>query len=329
VRRRSLVVSLGCLLGALSAIPIAAAGNGGFAPVEPVSANAERTEDAYYLISAFAILVFLLVTVPLVIFIVRFRSRGRARTVEGPQIRGNTSLELAWTALPVLILAVVAGYIFYKLPGITDLSTAAGTSELRIRVEGRQFYWQYTYGNGVIAIDRLRVPVDRVVELEITAPEHDVVHSFWIPAIGGKFDAIPGETTELEFKAEREGVYPGQCTEFCGLQHGVMTASLEVLPAAEFDGWLQDEARAQETQESDLGAQTFEGVCAKCHGLRGEGLIAPALAGNPIVEQRDVLEDVVRNGRGQMPAVGRNWSDRQFEALVRYMRQELGGESGD
>jgi cytochrome c oxidase subunit II len=328
VRRRSLVVSFGCLLIALGAIPTAAAGNGGFAPVEPVSPNAERTEDAYYLIAAFAILVFLLVTVPLAIFIVRFRSRGRARTVEGPQIRGNTSLELAWTAVPVVILTIVAGFIFYKLPGITELSSAEGASELRISVEGRQFYWQYTYGNGVIAIDRLRVPVDRVVELEITAPEHDVVHSFWIPAIGGKFDAIPGETTELEFKAQREGVYPGQCTEFCGLQHGVMTAELEVIPAAEFDRWLEGEARAQESGESELGRQTFEGVCAKCHGLRGEGLIAPALAGNPIVEQRDALEDVVRNGRGQMPAVGRGWDDRQLDALVRYMREELGGESG-
>jgi cytochrome c oxidase subunit 2 len=328
VRRRSLVVLLGCLLGALSAIPIAAAGNGGFAPVEPVSPNAERTEDAYYLIAAFAIFVFLMVTVPLAFFIVRFRSRGRARTVEGPQIRGNTSLELAWTAVPVVILVVVAGFIFYKLPGITDLSSAEGATELRINVEGRQFYWQYTYGNGVIAIDRLRVPVDRVVELEITAPEHDVVHSYWIPAIGGKFDAIPGETTELEFRAEREGVYEGQCTEFCGAQHGVMTASIEVIPAAEFDRWLEREAQAQETGTSGLGEATYVGVCAKCHGLRGEGLIGPALVDNPLLAQREALEDVVRDGRGEMPAVGRGWDDRQFEALSRYLQRELGGDDG-
>ena len=328
MRRRTLAVSLCSLLGALLFSSTANAGNGGFAPVDPVSPNAERTEDAYYLIAAFAIFVFLLVTVPLVIFIVRFRSRGRARTVEGPQIRGNTSLELAWTAVPVVILAIVAGFVFYKLPGITSLASAEGATELEIGVEGRQFYWQYTYENGVIAIDRLRVPVDRVVRLEITAPEHDVVHSYWIPAIGGKFDAIPGETTELEFKAEKEGVYPGQCTEFCGLQHGVMTASLEVVPAAEFDRWLQGEAQAQETGESELGQATFAGACAKCHGMQGEGLIGPALAGNPIVEQRDAIEEVVRNGRGEMPAVGRGWSDRQLDALFGYMRRELGGESG-
>jgi cytochrome c oxidase subunit 2 len=315
-----------CLLSALVSVAGAAGGNGGFAPVDPVSPNGERIEDAYYVIAAFAILVFLLVTVPLTIFVVRFRSRGRARTVEGPQIRGNTSLELAWTAVPVVILAIVAGFVFYKLPGITE--PAEGAAEFEIGIEGRQFYWQYTYPNGVIAIDRLRVPVDRVVKLEITAPEHDVVHSFWIPAIGGKFDAIPGETTELEFVAEREGVYPGQCTEFCGLQHGVMTAELEVVSAAEFDSWLEGEAQAQETGESELGQATFQGACAKCHGMQGQGLIGPALAGNPTIEQRDAVEDVVRNGRGQMPAVGQGWSDEQLDALMRYMRRELGGESG-
>jgi cytochrome c oxidase subunit II len=328
VRRKPLAVTLACLLGVLGSVSLAHAGNGGFAPVDPVSPNAERTEDAYYLIAAFAIFVFLVVTVPLAVFIVRFRSRGRARTVEGPQIRGNTSLELAWTAAPVVILVVIAGFVFYKLPGITSLTSAEGATELEIHVEGRQFYWQYTYPNDVIAIDHLRVPVDRVVRLEITAPEHDVVHSFWIPAIGGKFDAIPGETTELEFKAEREGVYLGQCAEFCGLQHGVMTASLEVLPVAEFDSWLEGEAQAQETGESELGQITFEGACAKCHGMQGEGLIGPALAGNPLVEQPDAIEEIVRNGRGEMPAVGRGWSDRQLDALVRYMRRELGGESG-
>jgi cytochrome c oxidase subunit II len=327
VRRTTLAVSLLCL-ASLVLVASADAGNGGFAPVDPVSPNAERIEDVYYVIAAFAIFVFLVVTVPLSIFIVRFRSRGRARTVEGPQIRGNRSLELAWTVAPVLILLVIAGFVFYKLPGITSLSSAQGATELEVKVQGRQFYWQYTYPNGVIAIDRLYAPVGRVVHLEITAPDWDVNHSFWIPAAGGKFDAIPGETTEFEFKAKKTGVYPGQCAEFCGLQHAVMTASLEVLRAAEFDSWLAREVKAQETGESDLGEATFVGACAKCHGLSGEGLIGPALEGNPLVEQRDALEEVVRNGRGAMPPVGRDWDDRQMDALVKYLGEEFGGRNG-
>jgi cytochrome c oxidase subunit II len=324
VARRSLAVSL----WALVLVSDAAAGNGGFAPVEPVSPNAERTADAYYLISVFAILVFLVVMIPLAIFIVRFRSRGRPRSIEGPQIRGNTSLELAWTIAPIVILVVIAGFVFYKLPGITSLTSAEGATELEVKVEGNQFYWQYTYPNGVIAVDRLRAPVGRVVHLDITAPDHDVNHSFWIPAVGGKFDAIPGVTTEFEFQATREGVYPGQCAEFCGLQHAAMSASLEVLAADEFDAWLEGEAQAQETGDSDLGEITFDGACAKCHGLSGEGLIGPALEGNPLVTQRDAIEEVVRNGRGQMPAVGRDWGDRQMDALFEYLEGEFGGESG-
>ena len=320
-----LVILLGALLAQAS---VAWGGNGGFGPVDPVSPNGERIEDAYYLIAGLSVFVFLVVTIPLVIFIVRFRNRGRARSVEGPQIRGNTSLELAWTAVPVLLLALVAGFVFYKLPGITSLSSAEGATDLEITVEARQFYFQYEYPNGVIAIDRLRVPQGRVVDLEITAPESDVVHSFWIPALGAKFDAIPGETNELEFKPERTGVFPGQCGEFCGIQHAAMTASLEVLPAAEFDSWLREEAQAQETGDSDLGEATFAGACANCHGVAGEGLIGPALAGNPIVEQREALEEVVRNGRGEMPAVGEGWQDRQMDALFRYLREELGSDDG-
>jgi cytochrome c oxidase subunit 2 len=319
---------LACFLGALVLAAGASGGNGGLGPVEPISPNAERIEDAFYLIAAFAGIVFALVMVPLAVFIVRFRSRGRPRTVEGPQIRGNTSLELAWTVAPVLILTVIAGFIFYKLPGITSLSSARGATELEVVVDGRQFYWQYRYPNGVIAIDRLRAPLDRVVELKITAPPSDVVHSFWIPAVGGKFDAIPGETNEYEFKPEKLGIYPGQCTEFCGLQHAAMTAELEVLPAEEFDRWLESEARAQGSGDSQLGEATFDGACAKCHGLSGEGLIGPALAGNPIVEDRDTIEEVVRNGRGEMPAVGEGWTDAQMDALFRYLGRELGGESG-
>ena len=325
--RKLLPVTLVCC-GYLTSAASAVAGNGGFGPVEPASPNAERIADAYYLIAAFAIFVFLVVTVPLAIFIIRYRSRGRARTVEGPQIRGNTRLELAWTVAPILILVVIAGFVFYKLPGITSLTSAEGASELEVRVVGHQFYWEYEYPNGVIAIDNLRAPVGRVVHLEITAPEGDVNHSFWIPAVGGKFDAIPGETTEFEFKAEKTGIHPGQCAEFCGLQHGVMTATLEVLPAAEFDRWLEEQSRAQQAGESELGQEIFQGACAKCHGMQGEGLIGPALAGNPVVEQRQAVEEVVRNGLGQMPAVGQGWGDRQFDALLPYLERKFGATSG-
>jgi cytochrome c oxidase subunit II len=294
----------------------------GLTPVEAESPNAERIADLYWFVSFWAALVLLAVAVPLTIFVIRYRSRGRARTVEGPQIHGSTRLEIAWTLVPVVILLFVVAFTFYKLPGIT-LEDEAQAGDLRIRVEGRQFYWQYRYPNGVIAIDRLVAPQGRLVLLEITAPENDVNHSYWVPGIGGKFDAIPGRTTETGFQADEAGIYEGQCAEFCGIQHAEMLAEVEVKPADEFDSWLQEQAQAQQAGSSDLGEQTFAGACAKCHGPEGQGLIGPEFTSANTADAEAVAE-VVRNGRGRMPPIGEEWEDFHMKALTDYLSERFG-----
>ena len=115
-----------------------------------------------------------------------------------------------------------------------------------MNVEGKQFYWQITYPNGVIAIDTMRAPVNRPVRVEVTAPENDVIHSWWIPALGGRFDAIPGHPNHTWYEVEKPGTYKGQCAEFCGIQHAAMTATVQAVPARKFDSWLSAQARAQE-----------------------------------------------------------------------------------
>jgi cytochrome c oxidase subunit II len=298
----------------------------GLTPVEAESPNAERIADLYWFVSFWAALVLLAVAVPLTIFVIRYRSRGRARTVEGPQIHGSTRLEIAWTLVPVVILLFVVAFTFYKLPGIT-LEDEAQAGDLRIRVEGRQFYWQYRYPNGVIAIDRLVAPQDRLVLLEITAPENDVNHSYWVPGIGGKFDAIPGRTTETGFQADEPGLYEGQCAEFCGIQHAEMLAEVEVKPADEFDSWLQEQAQAQQAGSSDLGEQTFAGACAKCHGPEGQGLIGPEFTSANTADAEAVAQ-VVRNGRGRMPPIGEEWEDFHMKALTDYLTDRFGEGGG-
>jgi cytochrome c oxidase subunit 2 len=298
----------------------------GLTPVEAESPNAERIEDLYWFVAFWAALVLLAVAVPLTLFVFRYRSRGRDRTVEGPQVHGSTRLEVAWTLVPVVILLIVTVFTFYKLPGIT-LEDEAEAGDLRVRIEGRQFYWQYRYPNGVIAIDRLVAPQDRLVVLEITAPENDVNHSYWVPGIGGKFDAIPGRTVETAFRGERVGVFEGQCAELCGIQHAEMLAEVEVVPADEFDSWLDEQAQAQEAGTSDLGEQLFDGVCAKCHGPNGEGLIGPELT-PASVGDADAIAEIVRNGRGRMPAVGAGWDDQQMEALTDYLQERFPAEEG-
>ena len=296
----------------------------GLTPVEAESPNAERIADLYWFVSFWAALVLLAVAVPLAIFVIRYRSRGRDRTVEGPQIHGSTRLEIAWTLVPVVILLFVVAFTFYKLPGIT-LEDEAQAGDLRIRVEGRQFYWQYRYPNGVIAIDRLVAPEDRLVLLEITAPENDVNHSYWVPGVGGKFDAIPGRTTQTGFQADEVGLYEGQCAEFCGIQHTEMLAEIEVKPAEEFDSWLEEQAQEQEAGTSDLGEQTFAGACAKCHGPEGQGLIGPEFT-SAITADADAVAEVVRNGRGRMPPIGEEWEDFHMEALTDYLSDRFGEE---
>ena len=297
----------------------------GLTPVEPDSPNTERIADLFWFVSFWAAIVLLAVAVPLIYFIWRYRSRGRPRTVEGPQVHGSTRLEIAWTVVPVVILLIVAIFTFYKLPGVT-LEAAAGEQTLEVVVEGRQFYWQYRYPNGVIAIDTLRAPADRLVELKVTAPASDVIHSYWVPNLFAKVDAIPGRVVNTAFRS-RPGIYRGQCAEFCGIQHAEMFGEIEVLPAAEFDAWLEQEARAQETGESDLGEQIFNGACAKCHGDQGQGLIGPGFSATTVSNAASVAE-IVRNGRGRMPVVGEEWSDQQMKALTDYLAQRFGQEGG-
>ena len=316
-----------CLLAGLLVPAPALADDPGLGPVDPSSPNAERIADIYWFILAFAGGIFLVVFIPLVVFTVRFRSRGRPREVEGPQIHGATRLELAWTAIPVLVLVVIAAFVFYKLPGITDPADA-GQPRNAVRIEGRQFYWQFEYPNDVISVSRLRLPAGRVTELQMTAPEHDVIHSFWVPTLHGKLDVVPGDTTSLKVRPDRPGRHRVVCGEFCGIQHAVMRGAVEVVPAEEYDRWLEEQQREQEAGSQELGRATFEGACATCHGFAGEGLIGPPLAGNPILQEAEAVEAVVRNGQGAMPAVGEGWTDVQMRALLRHLRTELAAGNG-
>ena len=328
VRVRKLVLAGLLIVAALALAGVALADDGGFAPAGPDSPNAGDIESVYWFIFGFAAFIFVVVEVALVLFIVRYRNRGRPRDAEGPQVRGHLNLELAWTAVPILILVAITIFTFYKLPGIKDVPAAgAAGPQVRVNVEGKQFYWQYTYANGVIAIDTMRAPVDRPVRLEVTAPENDVIHSWWIPALGGKIDAIPGHPNHTWFEIPKPGRYVGQCAEFCGIQHTAMTATVEAVPAGQFDTWLSAEARAQADGTSDLGEQEFDGVCAKCHGLSGKGGIGPDIATSAIILNRDSLDTIVREGQGLMPPVGDDWSDRQMDALFSYLEERFGSGS--
>jgi cytochrome c oxidase subunit 2 len=318
VRRIASIAAL--FLGVLAFAAPALADNAGFTPVEPHSPQTERINENFYAVAAVCGFVLIAVEATLIFFVLRYRRRNRPPDAEGPQIHGNTRLELLWTGVPVLLLALIVAYTFYKLPGIDDPPKAAAANALRVEVEGRQFYWLYKYPDGTITYDTLIVPVGRVVEVDVTAPDFDVIHSWWIPALAGKRDAIPGRVNHTWFQAEGEGEYGGNCTEFCGLQHNAMVATVRAVPA---DRWEAELRAFTENQ----GQQIFEAACAKCHNLEGPQLIGPTLQGNATLADPEALRQLLETGRGRMPPVGRGWTDQQFDALIEYTKQ-FGGAGG-
>jgi cytochrome c oxidase subunit 2 len=320
VRRLASIVAI--VLSALAFATPALADNAGLTPVDPKSPNADAINDTYYVLLGVTGVVFLAVEVALVVFLLKYRRRDRPVDAEGPQVHGNTRLELLWTIVPVFLVTIVVGYVFYKLPDVSDVTRAAtepaGVPNLVIDVEGRQFYWEFTYPDGRITYDTMVVPVNRTVELNVTAPDFDVIHSWWIPALGGKIDAIPGKLNHTWFRAEAEGEYEGSCTEFCGLQHAEMTMVVRAVDAGGFEAELAALAGSGHAQ--------FEATCAKCHNLSGPQLVGPTLGGNPTFADREALTRLLREGGVQMPAVGRDWSDAQLDTLFEYTRRAGAGQ---
>jgi len=148
--------------------------------------------------------------------------------------------------------------------------------------------------------------------------------SWGIPALGGKIDALPGRTNHTWFKPRHAGVYRGQCAELCGVQHAAMLADVRVVPAGEFRRFLAGHAPSSRA----VGQEEWTGVCAKCHGLSGQGDIGPRIAGNPILTDPKALSTLVHEGlppdktASGMPAVGAGWSEAQVNALVRYVKSK-------
>jgi cytochrome c oxidase subunit II len=322
--RRTTLVLVSLLGAALAFASVAYADNAGFAPVTPHSPNADRINDVYVWIAILTGIVFVVVEGALLWFIFKYRRRDRDRTLEGPQIHGATRLELIWTVIPILIIAAIAAFVFYKLPGIEDVPSAqAQGGPLKVRIEGRQFYWQFTYPNGAVSINELRVPVGRVVRVDVHSP--DVDHSWWVPALQGKFDAIPGQPNDTWFQADRAGTYEGQCGEFCGVYHAAMRARVIAGSASDYASYL-----AKLRDPKVLGRQEWEGVCAQCHALNGAGAYGPNIQSNGLLVQASGLRTLLTQGLNRsgsvssyMPPVGKGWTDAQFNALMTYVKANI------
>ncbi len=239
--------------------------------------NAEQINTLAIPIYAAAVVVAVLVCLAVVFIVIKFRERGDDDEVPA-QLHGNTKLEITWTMIPALILVAFAVPTVLL---IQDLNAEA-TDTITVKVEGQQWWWQFTYdtdGDGefgtegdVVTAGELVIPSGKQINLTVTS--NDVIHSFWIPELNGKRDAVPGLDSFWKVQANQPGTYLGQCTEFCGLSHANMRMLVRAKAPADFEAWLaaqQEEAAPVEslTPEQQKGAETFISLCSACHLVNG------------------------------------------------------------
>jgi cytochrome c oxidase subunit II len=252
----------------------AAASAGIFFPEKGGSENADKIWTLYLLIFILAWVVFLGVAGALVWSMFKFRAR---KGMVAAQIHGNTRLEIGWTVGAFVILVFITVFTFITLPGIKNPSASdidssgnpvtasnvlyastdqpdppKGSASLNLRVDGQQYVWRYQYPGSekdVFSYVDMVVPVGMTVTLEITAD--DVIHSWWIPKLGGKMDAVPGYTNKTWFKipesaipeGENQVVYNGQCAELCGRNHANMLARVVGMRYPDYKAWVERKAK--------------------------------------------------------------------------------------
>jgi len=270
-RRRPIALALAAVGIALLALaPVASAGI--FTPEHGGSPNADDIDRLYRIVLYVSIPIFLIVEGTLIWSLIKYRERRGGP--EPAQIRGNTPLELSWTVGAAVILVVLAGITFIYLgdiqnPPPSDPGGLAGGVQvasidqpdpppgggetLDISVNGQQYLWRFDYPGGVFDYYEMVVPIKTTVTLKITAS--DVQHSWWIPELGGKADAVPGHINETWFKISKPGLYKGQCAELCGDNHSDMRARVRAVTPNEYKGYLGGRGQGIEESQKALAEQ--------------------------------------------------------------------------
>lgn len=243
----------------------------------PVSPKGRAEAELFWFILAITAFVFVVVEALLLYAVIRFRARDPQAIP--PQIHGNRALEVSWTTVTALGLAVI-----FAMTWRTMAATSTPPAEaIPVKVIGHQWWWEFQYPTlGITTADELVIPVGRPIRLTVTAA--DVIHSFWVPQLGGKMDAIPGRENLLWLQADVEGTYYGQCAELCGASHANMRLRVRVVSDSEFQRWVEAQrAPAAQPVEplAQKGYQVFMSkACVGCHTIDGtpaRGKVGPNL----------------------------------------------------
>lgn len=258
----------GALLAVLALVATSCA-SGRLDATKPVGENAKDIDFLMRLSGFMAVAVGIVVTAMVVLIIFKFRSRPDNYDDLPEQVHGNTKVEVGATALAAGMLVVLAGF---TVPLVLELNEEGG--DITIGVEGQQWWWQFTYdfdGDGTAEIttaNEIVFPIDEEVNLQITS--NDVIHSFWVPELNGKRDAVPGRVHPWLISSPEVGVFWGECTEFCGLSHANMQIRAVALERADYDAWVERQMQpaeipAAEGSPEQLGFELFATNCTSCH----------------------------------------------------------------
>jgi cytochrome c oxidase subunit II len=240
---------------------------------KPEGEDAQRIQNLQWPVFLVAGIVGVIVFAVIIFVVIKFRDRGQ----EMPkQTHGKPALEIALTILPALILIGVG------IPTVSTVFSLAKTSDTQcvVNVTGQQWWWEYEYpvqscagvdiAEPLVTSGELVLPVKAHVLLRITS--NDVIHSYWIPKLNGKRDAVPGRIHPLRMEADHPGIYQGQCTEFCGLSHARMRMDAVGLTSADFATWVAEQLAPAEKPTDALalqGEDTFRAQCSRCHQVNG------------------------------------------------------------
>ena len=254
-------------------------------PNDPLGPQARASADVYWIMFVCAIIVLAIVDGGLIYAGLRFRERpGHV----AKQFHGHNFLELVWTVVPTLMVISFSVLSFQKLTTINDTSNAAMT----IDVQAQQWTWIFNYpkedrfklsdGSYLQGATELHIPVGQKIHLQLSSK--DVIHSFWVPNIGGKKDAVPGRPTDLWIQADKPGTYKGQCFEFCGTGHADMLITLVVQTPDDYASWVKGavaDANRGSNPATAKGRETFLSLaCVGCHTVQGtvaQGKVGPEL----------------------------------------------------
>ncbi|MCR8849285.1 cytochrome c oxidase subunit II [Rossellomorea sp. SC111] len=304
--------------------------------LDPKGTVAELQLNLFQISIAIMLFVFFVVFSMFVYFTWKYRETPERRHVNPSYVKGNRKLEVTWTVIPILLLVILA---VPTLKGTFSLAESDETSEnpLTIEVTGHQYWWEVHYPDqGITLTNEAYIPVDRPVVFRLRS--EDVIHSFWMPRLGGKKDLIPGKTNTLTLNASEEGVYKGQCAELCGASHSYMRFQVHAVGKQKFSKWADQMSQEKEPETLDptaeKGKKLFISKCLTCHAVSpAERSKGPNLAGfadkerigNVLLNTDENVEKWIKDPSSFKPDINMppfpDLTEEDLEALSTYLSQ--------